>query len=129
MRVVGVAEGDVCQLRSQGGGEASLIGQHVQQTAANDNGLPHRERLEQGGEQHAAFGLYPQVTAGNEVVDHDVQNLVDTARRRQEAGLLEALQDIGLCLALQERRLSSGVDSATVPRSLTSLSVWSEPQN
>ena len=100
MRVVAVAEGNVRQFRRQRGCEAGLVGQHVQQSAADHDRLAHGKRFERRGEQHPAFRLDSQVIAGNEVVDHGIQYIVYTAGHGEQTGFLQAFDDIRLRLAL-----------------------------
>ena len=51
LRVDAMAENDVGHLVREHGGQAGLVGKHVDQAAAEDDGVADGERLERGGHQ------------------------------------------------------------------------------
>ena len=74
-----MAQRDVSQLLRQHHGQAGLIGKHVDQAAADRDGVADRKGLERSGQQHAALGVDGQVARDNQIVDYRVQHFLDVA--------------------------------------------------
>ena len=97
-----VAENDVAEFVCDHGCQAGLIRQHVDQPAAEDDGVTDGEGLQRGGHHHAAayFRVNINVVGDLQVVDHRLQDLVDFAARRHQADALQAIDNVIFRLAV-----------------------------
>ena len=84
------------------GRQTGLIGQNVDQAAAQDDGVAQREGLERRSQQHAAadFRLNVEVVGDFEIVHHGFEHFVHIAAGRQQADALEAIRDVAFGLAV-----------------------------
>ncbi len=78
----------------QHGRQAGLIGQHVNQSAAQDDGVAKGEGFQRRGRHDAAmhFRIDVQVVGDFEVVDHRLQNLVHFPARRDQPDALQPVR-------------------------------------
>ena len=111
-----VAEHDVRQFMREHSGQAGLVGKNVDQAAADDDSVAHAEGFERRGEQHARANRTRQIDVVRdfEIVDHGLENFVDIAFGREQAGARKALDDVvfrlllPFALGLQRRSILRG---------------------
>ncbi len=102
LRIDTVAKDHVAEFMGEHGGQAGFIGQHVDQTAAQHNGVAYGERFQGRSHQHAAanFRVEVDVVGDLKVVDDGFQNLVHVTLRRHQANALQAVRDVVFGLAV-----------------------------
>src|SRR5271168_5167553 len=96
--------------------EAGLIGEHVDQSPADYDGVTHAEGFERRREQHACAHRTGQVDVVSDfqIVNDGLKNVVDVAFGREQAGAGEALDDVvfrlllPFALSLQRRSVLRG---------------------
>ena len=112
LSVNAVAENDVRQFVRDHGGQAGFIGQHVDQAAAEHDGVADGERFQSRSQQHAAadFGLDVQVVGDLEVVHDGLENLVHFALGREQTEALEPVDDVIFRLAVPIALRHHGID-------------------
>ncbi len=91
-----MAQHDVAEFVGQHHGQGSFVGKHVEQAAADDDGVADGERLQGRGQQDAAVdvSLQVDVVGDQQIVDDGSQNLVDFSRRSEQADFLQALDGV-----------------------------------
>ncbi len=101
-RIHAVTQHDVPQLMRDHGGQARFIRQHVDQSAAQHDRMPQRERFQRGGHQHAAFHfrIDVQIVGDFEIVHHRVEHFVDLAPRRHQPDALQPVRNVILRLTV-----------------------------
>src|SRR5215471_19973080 len=73
-----VTQNDVSQFVGQHHSKSRLIGQHVEEPAADHDGAAHHERLQWSCEQHAAADTRNVEVVGNrQIVEHRFQDPVN----------------------------------------------------
>ena len=85
---------DVRQFARERQRQARFVRQHVDQAAADDDGVADREGLKGRGQQHAAMRLDVQLRRHDQVVDHGIENFIHRTRRRQKSAFFEARQQV-----------------------------------
>ena len=80
-----VAEHDVRQFMRQHSGQAGFVRKHVDQPAADHDGVADAESFQRGSEQHArAYRPWQVNVVGDfQVVHHGLENPIHVACRRQ----------------------------------------------
>src|ERR1700690_2887529 len=96
----GLDQENVGEFLRQHGGEAGFVGQHVNQAAAEHDGMADGEHFERAGEHDAAtnFGLHVEIVANFQVVDDGFENFVGGAGGSEQAGGFGAIGDVGFRL-------------------------------
>ncbi len=101
------------QFLRQHRGQAGFVRQHVEQAAAQDDGVADGEGFERAGQQNAAvnFRLDVEVVGDFQVVDDRLENLVHFSRGREQAGALQAVENVDFGLVLP---FAFGFDGRTI---------------
>ena len=111
-----VAKHNVREFVREHSREAGLVGKHVDQSPADDDGVADTESFERRREQHAGAHRTRQVdVVGHlEVVDHSLKNVIHIALGRNQARAREAFDNVIFrlllpdALGLQWRSILSG---------------------
>ena len=87
---------DVAEFMSQNHRQRGFIGKHIEQAAADDDGMADGEGFQGRRQQNAAMNVSLQidVVGDEQVVDDGCQDLVDFAGGREQADFLEPLDGV-----------------------------------
>src|SRR5262249_45149903 len=101
LRVHSMPKHDVTKLVSQEGSQAGLVRRHIQQTAAQHDGVAHGIGFKSGGHKYAAADLRLDVKAigDQKVADHQLESLVDLAVGGHQTKFLQSCDNVILRLA------------------------------
>ena len=91
---------DVRQLIGDHHRQARLIRQNIDQSAADDDRMPDRKRLNRRGQHHPAMRLHIQIRRHDQIIHHRVQHLVHRPCRGQQSPFFQTRQQIFFRLAL-----------------------------
>src|ERR1700739_1350594 len=94
LRIDAVTEYDVTELGCKSDCQGGFVREHVQQAAADNDGVAYSEGFERRCQEHAAANiwLYVQVISDFALVNHRFEDFIDLAWRSQQS---EPLHTIG----------------------------------